>query len=66
LNTSSCLSVPEKASCIPGLQSTCPLPVPLQLDVLIAQLSSTHAKLELPEHEEQPSAFQKRFWSVPF
>jgi hypothetical protein len=33
---------------------------------LIAQLSSTHAKFESPEHDEQPSAFQNRFWRMPF
>ena len=65
LSTASCLSVPENASWIPGLQSTCP-PLPLQLVVLIAQLPSTHAKSERPEHDEHPLGFQNRFWSVPF
>jgi hypothetical protein len=66
LSTASCLSVPEKASWMPGLQSTCP-PLPLQLDVLIAQLPSTHAKpADCPEHLPHPLVFQYRFWSLPF
>jgi hypothetical protein len=66
LSTTSCLSVLEKASWIPGLQSTCP-PLPLQLDVFITQLPSTHAKLDdYPEHLSQPLVFQYRFSSPPF
>lgn len=67
LRTACCLSVPEKASCIPMLQSTAP-PWVLQLDVLIAQtwlLRQTKADFPF-EQEPQPSRFQYRFWSLPF
>lgn len=65
LSTESCLSVPEKASWTPMLQSTWPL-CPLQLVVLTAQYCLLRqTKEDVPEHDEQPSVFQYKFWSVP-
>ncbi|XP_039798819.1 glycosyltransferase BC10-like isoform X2 [Panicum virgatum] len=51
--------IPSAGAWIPGLQSTCP-PLPLQLVILIAQLSSTQAKSDRLEHDKHPLAFQNR------